>query len=82
MAKRRSRSVRAQKAPSREYLQLWKIIDGAVRDTFANHPEYLSGRVAEHIVRQSVVKRATGQLWGFAGKPARGRPAVSGRPSA
>lgn len=76
------RPVRAQKAPSQEYLRLWKIIDGAVRDAFANHPEYLSGRVPEHIVRQSVVKRATGQVWGFAGKPARGRPAVSGRPSA
>ena len=36
-----SRPVRAQKAPSQEYLRLWKIIDGAVRDAFANHPEYL-----------------------------------------
>lgn len=40
-----SRPVRAQKAPSPEYLRLWRIIDGAVRDTFASHPEYLSGRV-------------------------------------
>lgn len=79
---RPARPVRSQKAPSPEYVQLWKIIDGAVRDTFANHPEYLSGRVPEYIVLQSVVKRATGQVWGFAGKPARGRPAVSDRPSA
>lgn len=73
------RPIRSQKNPGPAYLQLWKVVDGAVRDAFANHPEYLSATALEHVVRQSVVKRVTGQIMGFAGQPARGRPA---RPSA
>lgn len=73
--KGRPRPVRSQKAPSPEYLRLWRIVDGAVRDAFANHPDYLAR--PEVLVRRSVVKRVTGQLYGFAGKPARGRPAGS-----
>jgi len=49
---------------SREYRQLWRIIDGAVRDAFVNHPEYLAPR-KEKTARQSIVKRVAGAIEGY-----------------
>ena len=55
------------------YRSLWRVIDGAVADAFAMHPEYLAaGR--ERDARASVVKRVTGAVLGFADQiSARGR---------
>ena len=64
------------------YRQLVRLVDGAVRDAFANHPEYLT-KIGQRNVRASVVKRVAGTLWGygkevtvnvsFAAQAARGR---------
>jgi len=64
------------------YRQLVRLVDGAVRDAFANHPEYLT-KPGQRNARASIVKRAAGALWGygketsFAAKAARGRSVVA-----
>ena len=60
------------------YAQLVRLVDGAVRDALANHPEYLT-KVGQRNARPSIIKRVTGTLWGygkeasFAAQAARGR---------
>ena len=39
------------------------MVDGAVRDCFMHHPEYINRRYDEPAVRLSIVKRVTGQLY-------------------
>jgi hypothetical protein len=62
------------------YRQLVRLVDGAVRDCFANHPEYLS-KAGQRNARHSIIKRVAGTLWGygnevsFASQEARGRSA-------
>lgn len=50
------------------YHQMWRIVDGAVRKTFQDHPEYLSNPGREKTVRQSISKRVVGALSGFVGQ--------------
>jgi len=64
-----------EKIDSQAYRQLWRIVDGAVRDAFAHHPEYL-GTVRERTVRNSIVKRVTGAVLGYAEQTAEGRSGV------
>lgn len=45
------------------YRQLWTIVDGAVRDTFLHHPEYIETRWKMN-VRISLNKRIVGALNG------------------
>lgn len=47
------------------YVQLWKIIDGAVFDALKMHPEYLTDR-GHRNARLSIVKRVTGAVLGYA----------------
>ena len=54
------------------YRALWFIVDGAVRDAFANHPEYLTA-AGRQSATNSITKRVTGSLMGFATQVARGR---------
>ena len=65
---------------SSPYAQLWHVVAGAVEDAFNNHPDYLTerGRIS---ARQSIIKRVTGTVLGFA-EQARGRPlaAATGAP--
>lgn len=56
---------RGEKMPDAVYRQLVRLIDGAVRDTFDKHPEYLTD-AGEMSARRSIVKRAVGALWGYA----------------
>lgn len=58
--------------PSRAYAKMWRVVDGAVRDAFASHPDYLAKLERERTVRNSINKRVVGALWGFASE-ARGR---------
>ena len=75
---KRPHRLRSQKVPDDTFAQIWKMVDGAVRDALAHHPEYLA--VPEARARRSIVKRVTGQVHGFAVKTAEGaRPA---RPAA
>lgn len=57
--------ARMEKRPSVVYVWLWGMVAGAVRDTFACHPEYLTeaGRKA---AERSITKRVTGTLYGYA----------------
>lgn len=59
------------------YRQLWRVIDGAVADAFAMHPEYLAVQQNRKTVRQSIVKRVTGAMRGYVGRPAQGRSGES-----
>lgn len=61
-----------EKTPDATYRQLWRLVDGAVRDTFANHPEYLT-QAGNRSARHSIIKRVVGTLHGYATQVARGR---------
>lgn len=51
----------------RHYKQLWRGVDGAVRDCFHHHPDYLTPKgINRSTARQSIVKRVTGAVLGFA----------------
>jgi len=60
--------------------QVWRVIDGAIRDAFSHHPDYLTLKGSKGAAaRRSVAKRATGALlsyleqseWGRSGKSRR-----------
>lgn len=59
----------------RHYRQLWRIVDGAVRDTLLQHPDYVTPK-GQRCLRMSVNKRITGAVLGYAEQSARGRSAV------
>lgn len=52
------------------FRQLWRIVDGAVRDCFGVHPDYLAK--SERVVRRSLLKRVVGALDGYAEQSAKG----------
>lgn len=58
------------------YKQLWRVIDGAVADCFAQHPEYLHPNRHERRVRSSIVKRVVGAVHGYAEQSAKSRSGV------
>ena len=47
---------------------MWRIVDGAVRKTFQDHPEYIREGKVEKTIRQSIAKRVVGALAGFVGE--------------
>ena len=55
------------------YRQLWRVVDGAVADAIAQHPEYIALGAQKRVVRQSIVKRVTGAVLGYAVEAAKGR---------
>jgi hypothetical protein len=57
---------------SRAYSQLWRIVDGAVRDALEMHPDYLTQKGSRN-ARTSVTKRVTGAVLGYAEQAAEGR---------
>jgi hypothetical protein len=61
--------------PGRHYRQLWRIVDGAVRDTLLQHPDYVTPK-GRRALRLSVNKRVTGAVLGYAEQSARGRSVV------
>lgn len=46
------------------YRRLWRIVDGAVADAFAMHPEYLKSTRSERFARMSINKRVVGAILG------------------
>lgn len=64
--------ARWEKRPDDLYAQLWLLVRGGVRDTFAVHPEYLT-QAGRQSAERSVTKRVTGTLYGYATQVARGR---------
>jgi hypothetical protein len=74
MARRTSRRLKAPPQKTRHvYRQLWRVVDGAVRDALETHPEYLTpkGNI-QSAARRSIVKRVTGAVLGFAEESAKG----------
>ena len=67
MNRKRLKCPKEQKA----YRQLWRVVDGAVLDALTMHPDYLTERGAR-LARQSITKRVTGSVIGFAEQSARG----------
>ena len=65
--------LKPEKSPTHAYAALWRIVDGAVRDCFAAHPEYIPAGGDERTIRNSIVKRVTGLALGYAVQTARGR---------
>lgn len=53
-----------------EYRQVWRLIDGAVADAFACHPDYLTSKGAQS-ARTSITKRVTGAVHGYAARAAK-----------
>lgn len=54
-----------------EYTRLWKVVQGAVIDTFNAHPEYLTDKGKKRIAA-SLSKRAVGAVLSFV-RETRGR---------
>ena len=57
--------------PDPDYQRLWKVVDGAVSDTFDAHPEYLAR--PQRDVQNSITKRVTGSITSFVRKRTEGR---------
>lgn len=62
--------------PGQAYSRIWRIVDGAVRDAFASHPEYIEKRWMR-AARFSITKRVTGEMMSFAAQSAKGREAAA-----
>jgi hypothetical protein len=59
-------------ARSKAYSQLWRIVDGAVRDALETHPDYLTKK-GMRSARASITKRVTGAVLGYTSQVAEGR---------
>lgn len=71
---KKPRRIPPPKRPSKVYVSLWKVVDGAIRDAFLAHPEYLTEKGARgSACRRSIAKRVTGALTGFVEQSARGQ---------
>jgi|SRR6266446_2485909 len=46
--------------------QVWRVVDGAIRDAFLNHPDYLTKKGSRSAcARRSIAKRVTGALLSY-----------------
>lgn len=78
MKRRMPKRLKPQK-PGDDYRRLWRLVDGAIRDAFAKHPEYVPQGRRETEIRSSLAKRIVGAVKGHAEQSARSR---SGGPAA
>lgn len=63
---RKTRRLKPPKLPNSEYRAIWRVVDGAVRNAFDMHPDYLTEKGTRYSqARMSVVKRVTGAILGF-----------------
>lgn len=63
--------ARREKTLDAQYRLVWSLVRGAVRDTFASHPEYLT-EAGRRAAERSICKRVTGTIHGYATQVARG----------
>lgn len=56
--------IRRSKPPKPDpaYQQLWRTIEGAVRDALQMHPEYVANGKPPRVVVNSITKRVTGSI--------------------
>lgn len=48
------------------YRQVWRVVDGAVREALRAHPDYVAPGHRPGKVRNSITKRVTGAICGYA----------------
>lgn len=72
MKKMRRTKPPRERATETAYCRLWRLVDGAIVDTIANHPEYFR-KDRLPVVRTSIAKRVVGAILGHAEQSARGR---------
>jgi hypothetical protein len=65
MAVRRSSERDPARMKYADHQALWRLVEGAVMDAFANHPDYLTD-AGRHMAVQSITKRVVGQIIGRA----------------
>ena len=54
--------------------QVWRVVDGAIRDAFINHPDYLTNKGSRaSCARRSIAKRVTGALLSYLEQSKQGR---------
>ena len=59
------KKIKPVKEPNDQYTTIWKLVDGALRDTLKHHPEYINRNVNEKTIRTSFNKRITGLITGY-----------------
>jgi hypothetical protein len=57
--------------PGAEYKAIWRLIDGAILDALKHHPEYIAPE-RQQAARNSIIKRATGNVVGYLAQAKRG----------
>lgn len=58
--------LQPEKFDSPTYRQIWRVVDGAVATALTSHPEYLANGARVRSVRNSIVKRVVGAIYGYA----------------
>ncbi len=54
--------------------QIWRVIDGAIRDAFTHHPDYLTEKGTKWATaRRSIAKRVTGSVLSYLEQSRKGR---------
>jgi hypothetical protein len=65
MMARRSSERNSARMKYADHQALWRLVEGAVMDAFANHPDYLTD-AGRRMAVQSITKRVVGQIIGRA----------------
>lgn len=76
LTKKRRYRIKSEKPSHREGFnrQIWRVVDGAIRDAFINHPDYLTPKgTRSACARRSVAKRVTGAVLSYLEQSKRGR---------
>lgn len=59
------KKMKPAKEPNTEYVSLWLLMDGAIKNCMMQHPEYFNSKAQQFNIRMSLVKRATGAAMNF-----------------
>lgn len=61
--------------------KMWRVVDGAIRDAFRHHPDYLTTKGSKgSAARRSVAKRVTGAVLSYLEQSKWGRSGETRRP--
>lgn len=74
--KKRAYRIKSEKPTHQEGFnrQVWRVVDGAIRDAFINHPDYLTIKGSRSAcARRSIAKRVTGALLSYLEQSKQGR---------
>ena len=74
--KERAKRIKSEKPSQRVGFgrQVWRVVDGAIRDAFIHHPDYLTMNGTRYnSARRSIAKRVTGALLSYLEQSKKGR---------